>query len=385
MREAIRRSNHWIGLLFLVGLIAAGLAACGSSSDTSATTNGGSSGSGGVSAEAKTTFEKFSKPITSFVGGPSEPVKPPPGKNLTIITCGSQGITCVRVANGAKAAAETLGYKAKIVDGQSNPSVWNEAILNALSSGSDGIILAAVSPPLVTGALEAAEKAGVPVAATLDTAGEDLAVRVNYDRSDVATANAAFVAEDSGGEAEVLLLTDVSEFPDLKIDRELWPKQLEADCEGNCKVAETIEFNVVQAAQRLAGDIAQTLRSHPDVKYISLPFDTIAPFVEQGIRQAGKTGQVKMVGNGGDPPSIEAIEAEEMVVSLGTPAEWMGWDAVDGLLRVMTGEKVPPLEKAGETNYKVPVRYITAEDEVGPEGWQGDFDYEAAFEKLWGK
>jgi ribose transport system substrate-binding protein len=393
MREVIRGGSRLVCALLIVGLVAVGAAACGGGSDSSssgsstsspeeATTT--SSNDSGVSAQAESTYGKFAEPVTTFVGGPTEPVKPPTGKKLTIVTCSFQGVTCVRAAEGAKSAAETLGYSAKIVDGQGNPAVWNSAILTAVSEKADGIILTAVSAPLVTGAIAAANKADIPVAATLDTEGEGLAVKANTVRSEVVSANSAYVAKESGASAKVLLISDVSEFPDLKQDEELWPKELEADCNGGCEVADKLEFTLETAAQRLPGDVAQALQSNPEIKYIALPFDTIIPFVEQGMRQAGKNGQVKMIGANADPPSIKSIEAGEMQMSLGAPAEWIGWDAVDGLVRVMAGKELPPLEK-GVTNYKVPMRYVDESDNPGPQGWTGEYDYEAAFKKLWGK
>lgn len=376
------------GLLVCVLALAALLGACGSDSSSSSseaateasatTTETASEEGSGVESKA---FAEFSAPITW--PGPDTPVTPPPGKSITVIICGSQGITCVRVANGVKAAAAAAGYKATVVDGQSNPTVWNQAVQSAVANKSDGIVLAAVPPGLVTGALEKAKAAGVKVAATLSVLGPPVDVKVELDRKAIAAANAAWIAEDSGGDAKVLVVRD-DEFPETKVTSDAYTPDLESECSG-CSVEDEVEFTLALASQRLAGEVAQALRQNPEINYIIQPFDTVTTFVEQGIAQAGKTGQVKIVGLGADPPSFEAMKEGSMAESFGTPAEWMGWDAVDGLIRSFAGEPVPKLNQQTQSNYDVPERYVTTETpEPGPNGWP-DFDYQSKFESLWGK
>jgi hypothetical protein len=71
------------------------------------------------------------------------------------------------------------------------------------------------------------------------------------------------------------------------------------------------------------------------------------------------------------------MKAGDMVESMGTPAEWMGWQAVDGLVRLFAGKKVD--------DAPVPQRLVTAANPPGADGWQGDFDYQAQYKKVWGK
>ena len=379
-----------VGILVCALVLGALLSACGSgSSSTSSettseseaaakeTTTASSEGSG-VSSKA---FEEFSAPIAWT--GPNTPVTPPPGKSITVIICGSQGITCVRVGEGVEAAGKAVGYNVKVVDGQSSPTVWNQAVQSAVAEKTDGIVLAAVPPALVSGALEKAKAAGIPVAATLSVLGPPVDVKVELNRKDIAAANSAWIAEDSGGNAKVLVVRD-DEFPETKVTSDAYGPDLEAECSG-CTVEDEVEFTLALASQRLAGEVAQALKQHPEINYIVQPFDTVTTFVEQGIAEAGKNGQVKIVGLGADPPSFEAMAKGTMAESFGTPAQWMGWDALDGLIRTFAGKPVPKLDQETQSNYDVPERYVTTETpEPGPSGWP-DFDYQSKFESLWGK
>jgi ribose transport system substrate-binding protein len=309
-------------------------------------------------------------------------VTPPAGKKLTVIICGSQGITCVRVGNGVKAAGQALGYSVKVIDGRSDPTVWNQAIKGAVADKTDGIALAAVPPALVADAIKSATAAGIPVAAGLSTAGP-AQVKANPNRTDIARANAAYLAVDSGGKANVLSIRD-DEFPETKLTSDLLPRQLQQMCSA-CKVSEEIDFTLALAAQRLASKVTQALRNHPEINYVTTPFDTVNVFVQQGIAAAQKKGKVKIVGVGGDPPSVDAIKAGDEVSSFGEPGEWVGWMLTDGLVRLFAKKSVPALDKTTDSNYFVPQRYITAKTPLDPQGWQGGYDFQTKFKQLWGK
>lgn len=369
------------GLLVCLLALTALLSACGSSDDDTSSTTGGETASTEQSSSSSKTFEEFSAPITW--PGPDTPVTPPPGKSITVITCGSQGITCVRVAEGVEAAAAAAGYQSNVIDGQSNPTVWNQAVQSAIANKADGIVLAAVPPALVADGFAKAQAAGIKMAAVLSILGPPADVKVELDRKAIARANSAWIADDSGGDAKVLLVRD-DEFPETKVTSDAYASTLKAECDG-CTIEAEAEFTLALASQRLAGEVAQALQNNPEINYIILPFDTVTTFVEQGIAQAGKSGQVKIVGLGADPPSFEAMKEGSMAQSLGTPAQWMGWDAVDGLIRSMAGEPVPEPNPQTESNYEVPERYVTPDTpEPGPAGWP-DFDYQSEFESLWGK
>jgi ribose transport system substrate-binding protein len=360
-----------------------GVAACGDDTETSSSAAASGSSTGAqeaVNAEAQKIVGEFTSDVSW--PGPNDPVKAPEGKQLTVIICGSQGITCVRVGNGVKAAGEALGYSVKVVDGRSDPTVWNQAIKSAVAAKTDGIALAAIPPALVADAIASAKKAGIPVAAGLSTAGP-ADVKANPNRPDIARANAAYLTVASKGKANVLSIRD-DEFPETKITADLLPKELGRMCPG-CKVSKEISFTLALASQRLASQVTQALRNDPKIDYVTTPFDTVNVFVQQGIAQAQRKGKVKIVGAGGDPPSVDAIKAGDEVASLGEPGEWVGWDLVDGMVRIFAGKDVPPLDKDVDSNYDVPQRYITADTALDPQGWQGGLDYASKYKELWGK
>jgi ribose transport system substrate-binding protein len=384
MEDRRRRWSPRVAAIATAFVVATSVAACGSSDEDTAKGSGSGEAAATTEKAASTdpVFAKYSSPVT--LDEPSKAVKAPAGKKITIIICGSQGATCVRVGNGAKEAAEALGYQVDVVDGRSQPSVWNQTFQSAIAKKSDGIVLAAVPPGLVSGAMAKAKAAGVKVAAVLSTAGPSPDVAVEIDRSEVSEGNSAFLAKDSGGKADILLVRD-DEFPETKKSQLGYKTALPKIC-PECKISDEVSFTLALAAQRLAGNIASKLRNNPSINYVAIPFDAVAPFATQGIREAGRTGKVKLIGVGGDPPSIDALKADEMVESFGTPAEMMGWMALDGLARAFVGEKVGERNTTVITDYKVPQRLVTKENlPDGPTWDAGGFDYRSKFKQLWGK
>jgi ribose transport system substrate-binding protein len=358
-------------LALLAGLaLATAVAACGSSNDDESGDAKADAGDSALSEQVAAS----QKEITQWPG-PNTPVKPAAGKKITVLECGAVGITCVRIANGVKAAGAVLGWDVTVVDGRNQPAVWNSAVRDAVARKTDGIVLAAVPPAAVSAAITQANKAKIPVAYLLGENGANADLVLDTDRGNDGRMLARYVAQASGGKAKAWVLND-HEFPELDTQQQAFTEELAKVCSG-CKVVGSSEFTLALAPQRLPGLVASALQQHPEVEWMIAPFDATVPFVVQGVRQAGKAAKVKVTGEGADPPGVQAIQQGQMAAAVGVPAEWMAWQAVDGLARTFNGEEV---EKA-----RVPSKLITKDNLPGANGWQGDFDYATKYKELWGK
>lgn len=309
--------------------------------------------------------------------GPDAPVKVKAGKTVFVVTCSSQGIGCVRAANGVSEAGKALGWTVQVIDGRGDPGAWNGAILSAIAAGANGIVLAAVPPMLVGDALEQAKAAGIAVVSAFNpepTDADSLFAYVRPDHEAQGRLAADWVAGDSGGDAKVLLVED-NQFPELALRSKGFKEELAAACPG-CTIVEPIESTIGTMAQRLPGAVASALSRHPEADYLVAPFDSNAFFAGEGVRQAGRDGTVKVAGYEGDPQTIQAIRDGGQAMTIANPAEWMGWQAADELARAFAG--------APAAEVPVPYRLLDAENAPETAGWTGDLDYRAAFKKLWG-
>jgi len=315
------------------------------------------------------------KTVTAWHG----PTSSPPlqkNKNIYVITCSSQGVGCTRAAAGAKEAGEAAGWTVRVIDGKGDPGTWNGAIQSAIAAKADGIILAAVPPALVGDALERAKKSSVTIVSIFNpipAADSPVFAWVRPDHPAQGALMADWIAEDSHGKARVLIIED-REFGELRQRVEAFKKEI-AKCAG-CAVVASEDTTLGTMVQRLPGLISSQLGAHPDANYIVVQYDAAAFFVGEGVRQAGRTGKVKVVGYEGDPQTIDAIRTGTQAATIADPAEWMGWQAVDELNRSFAG--------APAQNTPVVFKLIDKSNVPNTKGWLGDYDFKARYRKLWG-
>lgn len=316
------------------------------------------------------------QPVTTYAFGPA--FAAPKGKKVVIITCGSLGIGCVFGAKGAQEAAAVLGWTSSVIDGKFDPSTWNTAVQQAVANGADGIILLAVNPALIQGGLDRARAAKIPVVDVLQPRFPGAPAIDGDVTSDHAAAGAIvanWIASDSGGAAHVLIL-DVSEFPEVMTRNDALASELARVC-PSCKV-ERQRFGAALAAQRLAPLVTAQLREHPDIGYVTGPYDATGTFIAQGIRQAQATAKVKYVNFEGNPIGFDLMKGGEQAAEMAVASPFAGWLAADVLARKIAG-------RDGPDEVAIPQRLFVAggPSPTGDRGWDMDFDYKAALGKVW--
>lgn len=376
-----RRWTHIFTLLAACGLLAALLAACGSSSssDTSSESASAQGAESGVPAAVAEIVEKAEEDTNHAVGS-TKPIKPEAGKHIVVVTCADFLIGCKEGAEAIVAAGEVLDWDVDVVDGKADPTVWNSAVENAVAEGADGIITTAVAPSAIQGAIASANKAGIPVVnSTLPAVPQDpakgVAAVAAADYAYSAKVTAAWIAQDSGGAGKVAYFYS-PEYAAQAFRDERFFEELSKLCPG-CEIVEKVPFSSAQAAQKLAGLTTSVLQKHPDTEYIVYPYDAVQSFLLQGIRQAGMSESVKVVSYEGQADALLRLhEGEINAADMAESQSWAGWIAMDSMARLLNGEKV-----------KAPAnpQRLFVQENAPTNGWVPGFDYQAAYEKLWGK
>lgn len=370
-------TRHRAALGLLVATAAVTLAACssGSSSSPSSSPTTASSSSGSGSAVDATVAAAMA-PQTTWPG-PDTPVTPPAGKKIVVIECSGQGAGCVAGAKGTEAAGKVVGWTVTTVDGKGDPTAWNAAMTQAISDKADGIVLSAVNPNLVQGALAQAKAAGIPVVLQFmpQFPGATVDAYITTDHTVGGKILADAVIKDSAGKAQILML-DEPEFPELVQRNDAIRAEFAAAC-PDCRIVASEKFNIGTMPQQLPGIVTTALQSNPTITYVMAPFDSAALFASQGIQQAGTTS-VKLVGAEGDADGLGRVASGTQLYDLATVPAWAGWASVDALARLMTKQPVTP--------YTLPQRLFDKSNvPAGNTGWHGDIDYQAKFTQLWGK
>jgi ribose transport system substrate-binding protein len=354
--------------------VASALVAAGCGNDDDEATAGASPG--GVAADVQQRVEGAKQPITEWTG-PADAPKPAEDKRIVVVTCSSQGIGCVRAARGVTEAGRALGWEVETIDGKGDPAVWNRAIQLAITTKADGIVLDAVPPQLVGDALENARAAEIPIVSVFNpkpTQQSPVFAYVRPEHTEQGRLMADWLAVDSGGDARVVLVED-NEFPELVERVQGFRTQLARSC-SDCEIVSTVQSQIGTMAQRLPQAVVSALQRNPEANYIVSQYDSNAFFAGEGVRQAGKAGQVKVAGYEGDPQTLPAIKEGQQAATIADPAEWMGWQAIDEFVRALAGERAE--------NTPVAWRLLTKDNVPSTNGWLGDFDFRSKYRELWG-
>ncbi|MET0888375.1 MAG: sugar ABC transporter substrate-binding protein [Mycetocola sp.] len=321
-------------------------------------------------------------PVTE-VEGPTEAFEQPAGKHILVLYCGSAGQGCVDEGNETKRVAESLGWKVDMVDGKLDPTVWNQAVKQAADAGVDGIISVSSDPNLMSEAMDIVAAKDIPFVLTAQYPTDDDVKGIDaYIAPDPVVGGediADWVVADSQGKANILLL-DLPGYYSAMTRTATIADKIGADC-PDC-VVETADITVSTMGTSLAPLVTSRLQQNPDIDYVLSPDDCCVSFVYQGIQQAGRTSNTKVISVGGFSDQLANLSTGTLAADLATPNLYSSWLSVDSLGRIMAGQPV-------ESYWPVPQRLWTsaniseASQEVLDAGWNLDLDYEAMFGKLW--
>lgn len=387
MRTRSHAAAWRLCFVLLAMLAALALTACGDddsgasgADDTAATVaDDAAAGGGELVAEAKAAVEEaMGEPAFDAAGAPFD-MASNEGKTIWFISPSQAVPYTAAVSKGAEEAAKAAGMRLVVFDGKGRVSEWNKGIQQAVSQQADGIILQAIDPRLVSGAIARAESAGIPIVDSDNgdsdeplTDGVDAHVTVDY--TGIGARWAQYIASEADGEpTKVAVFYDPAFHADQnKIDG------LSAELERLCPDCELIveRFAVATFAQDLPGRVQNVLRREPDIGWLVAGFGAQVRYIIQGMRQGG-ADDVRLVAVSAEPENLELIEDGEMLeADIGVPTDWLGWAQVDELGRLMAGA-----DPAGQ---RIPVRLFTAENlaQAGDQLY-GAIDFRSEFRSGW--
>jgi ribose transport system substrate-binding protein len=308
-------------------------------------------------------------------------------KRIFVLEAVGASITQLYAA-GVKNALSAIGWTSTVYNGQGDPKQYAAGLQLALSGHYDGVILLAISPSLVTTQVAALRKAGIPIVDVSDTeapSATGVNANIGYDPSTEGKIMAAAVAQISGGNANVLVLTD-NEFGVVTQRDTTFQATLPRLC-ASCKVVQQLAITAGQLnTPDLTSVITSALKANPGINYVFVGYDDAADSVVQAIQTGGLTGKVKVVSIEGTAQNLSYVQAGAIqVADLAMPDLWFGWEAVDTLNRIYQHVALTPAVTASE-----PHRLFTAQNiadaKLAPNGgWAGDYDFAAKYASLWGE
>jgi ABC-type sugar transport system substrate-binding protein len=320
--------------------------------------------------------------------GPTAPVTPPNKKFKVVgISCSSILHGCITPLVGAQDAAKALGWSMTILDGKGDPTVWASDMDQAINSGANVIILAAVDGDLIKPELAKAKAKGIIVVSTSNASApgeQGFVLDTMVNMVTVGKMLADWMIVQTHGKGPILPYWD-KEYESNNILMSGMLSELKL-C-TTCKTYTPVSFVGTQVGTTLAQDVVANLRSHPDVKYVSFTYDPALETVAPAIANAGMKN-VHAVSELGDAVNIGFIRKGEVQ---NADAAWdnayEGWATVDQILRIAAHK--PLATTAGPARFKygedIPYVLLTKSNLPAPgKDYISSIPYVQHFKKLWG-
>jgi ABC-type sugar transport system substrate-binding protein len=392
MTHQIRASRTPIRPL-LVGAVALAmlaLSACGSSSTNAGTSGGGGTTSSTAISSAQADLAKFTAEVSSYSAiKPVSGLSALKGETVWYVPLGSAVPILNSFGVGMKGALAKLGITLHVCDGKFLPTTVAACLNQAQTQGADGVVTGYVDYKLVPTAFENLVSHHIPVlvAGEASDSGKADSPGLAFDDTtpsieDLQRLAAESVIVDSNGKANVLFV-GVTDSPQTLAGAAYSKKFFADNCPG-CTFTE-IDYNTASLA-KVPSQVSAALISHPDTKYVLVELDAAAASAVSGIQSAGFTNKVKLASTNGGLDSMQRIKAGQVqFVDVGLSATYLGWQFVDGVVRMMVGQL--PVAEPGVMRVfdKSNVGDLTLTPEAyASNDWYGSDGYEQAFMTAWG-
>lgn len=395
-----RTTPSWIRKLLVGAVALAVVSACGSGA--------GSDGAAGETPESVVSDAEAAVAVVRE--GTDRPLpetapKPMPGQNVWMISCMQGGEGCAVPANAAVEAGKLLGWKMTLFDGKGRPDLYANGIRAAIADKADGVILGTIDCVAAKSALEDAREAGIkvfayysfdcddPILATqsepLFDATIDYGTDAGYGEY-LQTVQLRHVVDyliaQTGGKAKIIEFVE----DDIVVAQHIgkgFAEQIKR-CTG-CEIVKQVPITLDDfATGKLSSKADAALTQHPDATVIMAPYDSaLSGGISQAVVKSGRNDDILVLGNEGMSPNVEMIRSNSgQDFTIGNPARWVGWAAIDGMNRLLQGE--PQVDQGIgyqilDAESALPKATPFYDGNIDADGVLQQ-DYQANFEKIWG-
>ncbi|MFF3038837.1 sugar ABC transporter substrate-binding protein [Arthrobacter citreus] len=361
-------------LLFAVPALVLSLAACGGDAETSPAAE--SSAASVDTAALESMIADFQKPLEEEV--PAESPAIAADKSIVVIPCTYASEACARGADAAMEAADSLGWETRMIDPGGNPEKARQAVEQAIQLDADGIIFTAAVGDQIDAALTQARDAGIFLVNSMSPADDRFDVEVVPDEDVSGKMMAAAIAQDSGGDAKILVTTDPA-FPSITARTAAFTKWLPELC-GGCEIVETIETQMSQLQSGLPPQIQATLTANPDIDYIWTHTGAAVVSTQATVARSASGDTIKMVSYDGNSANLDLIkDGKSQFADVIKPMEHTGYLSVHEMNKLFANGANGA---SGHQVIEMPKRMVL-QDTLPELPWTGDSDWKSSFTALW--
>lgn len=389
-------------------LVASGLAfaaltvsACGSSDDKASTSSAGSSttASADVPQEVLDRLERYSGEPQWVAPGERFDASKARGKTIFSIPISSDLPFIASIEKSQEKIAKELGVNYIGYPNQGAPDDWARGMDQAIAQKADLIILSALpNPANLQPQIKKAQAAGIPVISThgpdpesypegtIPAGGVDnLTGYVPGRFVEVAQLEADWVIKDSGGKANVLILTG-NDVLSARGHSTAVAEELDKNC-PNCRHT-TIDVPLSDWVTKIPTEVQTALTKDPTIDYVIPIYDAMADFVVSGATAAGRRDKIKISTFNATPSVLDTMaKGGPVKFNVGESSEWLAYVYMDRAFRMLAGEEVPLSLETPEARGALK---LWTEDNLDEAGSPAELDkgygdrYAAGFAELWG-
>ncbi|MCM2292439.1 sugar ABC transporter substrate-binding protein [Allorhizobium sp. BGMRC 0089] len=252
-----------------------------------------------------------------------------------------------QIKQSVEAEAKARGIDVITVDAKGDGPTQVNQIQDLLTQNIDALIYIPAGAAAATVPVKLAKAAGVPVV-NVDRNAEGAPGDTFIATDSVASAKAVcdYIIKEAGGKGKMVIIHGqkgttpevdrtkgcmeaVKAHPDVKVVAEQWSNMWSQD-EG---------FQIMQ----------NMLQAHPDVKIVFAQADGLALGAAQAIKVANPNHKIAVGGFDGDTAALEALKNGVFDVTATQQTQKMGRMAVDMAIKLVKGEKVPPVQLQNAT------------------------------------
>lgn len=376
-RQIHRRVSCALAVFVVLGAVG-----CGSSSGGSSTSkSGGSAASGAKLAAAKAAVKEASGPVSFVSPGKAFDVSKLRGKTIYFVTISSVPFL-ERAFQNMKEAAKPLGITVREVSAGGQTAEAATDIQKAIAAKAGAILVGNVAFKFIPEAVKAANAAHIPLVGLLNVSsgqpipqGSSGEVTLDYRLSGELLTAYAVANTDKPVDAVYANIPAVDTFTAMG-------QGINDGFSKYCPTCKHSSFDVQQATlqQQMQSKTPSVLSRDPKINWILASIDALAQFGVPAVHAANKADSVRI-------GSINAVEAnlqfvqkgDVQAVDVGNNNGWMGYAAMDRLMRAMAGES--PAKSV------IPIRLFDAQNLKGQDISNEDtlfgVDYRADYRKLW--
>jgi ribose transport system substrate-binding protein len=292
-------------------------------------------------------------------------------------------------AAGAKEAADALGWKFQLLDGQNTATGESSVLEQAIALKPDGMILGSFPAERFTDLFKRAAEAGIKIvtwhsaAAPGPIAGApEVFWNISTDPYAIANTAGKYAVAHSNGTAKAVLLTD-PQYP-IVVTKTKGESDGITACD-TCKVLSEENAPYTEISQRMPSLMGALLQRYGnDLGYVlafnDLYFDFSVPTLRSnGVAQDAKPFLIS-AGDGSVSAYERIRKGEYQIGTVPEPLNMHGWQAIDELNRAFHGEQ--------PSGYVTKAHLVIKSNVDADGGDKNSFDpgngYRDVYKKIWG-